>query len=288
MGIKLVSMPHFPLVFKPLAILKKTHNVFTDVSCWFVILAISFAQTDVSVNTTRSLVGPPVRAVSEEALCGVLLDLDRLTSSLDHRSVVDDAFFEVENIRLHHLAGLDKASGDVLNAKHVSASHKDSINLACDNFVASSLTYQSNSLTTRKTDFHPVLPKYGPVVQEQTPIRCYAAALTSGKPRSITSVTSSNSTDSEVNSRGTKLHCTSRTVPLATCSTRTLSLPLLRSSMFPVRNKNQNNTEMLHEITHKVDMANPEQVHVGLLIKLASNLNSTCTQDCQRNEIDMG
>ena len=74
-------------------------------------------QKDVSVNTERSLIGPRVRAISEVALCGVLQDIDRLSASLEHRSVVDDAFFEIENIRRLHLSNQEKASGDSLGAQ---------------------------------------------------------------------------------------------------------------------------------------------------------------------------
>jgi hypothetical protein len=59
------------------------------------------------------MIGPPARAVTEEA-CEILQDMDRLSASLQHRSVVDDAFFEIENIRCTHLANLDtcKSAGD--------------------------------------------------------------------------------------------------------------------------------------------------------------------------------
>nr|KAG5702240.1 hypothetical protein BaRGS_030595 [Batillaria attramentaria] len=61
------------------------------------------------VNTERSVVGAPVRAVSQEVLCGVLRDVDRLSNALASRSIVDDAFFEIESLRRH--------CSDVLEAK---------------------------------------------------------------------------------------------------------------------------------------------------------------------------
>lgn len=56
-------------------------------------------SNDACVNTDRSVVGTPVRSVNPEVLCGVLKDVDRLTSTLASRSIVDDAFFEIESLR---------------------------------------------------------------------------------------------------------------------------------------------------------------------------------------------
>ncbi|KAL8559209.1 hypothetical protein ACOMHN_048456 [Nucella lapillus] len=159
------------------------------------------AQTSVSINTERSLLGPPVRAVSEEALSGVLQDLDRLSTSLHHRSVVDDAFFQIEQIRSAHLQQLDTTSGDKLGEKPDSLNATDTQGQVLDLTTAQLMPASTTSMTPRMT-----------FVQQQNASvkrspqnglkRCYAAALTSGMDRSSAAMPATG-TNMDLNVRGT-------------------------------------------------------------------------------------
>ncbi|PVD24227.1 hypothetical protein C0Q70_14697 [Pomacea canaliculata] len=83
--------------------LRDLHGVFQHpnrASLWPYILS----SHEISINTERSHVGPWVRTVSHEELSGVLKDMDRLASAVSSRSVVDDAFFEIENLRHEYLS----------------------------------------------------------------------------------------------------------------------------------------------------------------------------------------
>lgn len=185
-----------------------------------------------SVNTERSLIGPRVRAISEEALCGVIQDIDRLSASLEHRSVVDDAFFEIEKIRRLYLSNLGKASGDSLCAQTDSISPGNGV---CDTSDSTSLPDPS---TTTQTEFSQHSPIHNTNLQNSK--RCYAAALTSGKDRPTITATSNNNT--AVNVRETRLPV-STTRAAAPCSARTLRVSPVQNSSSGYRNRNRNNSK---------------------------------------------
>ena len=194
-------------------------------------------QKDVSVNTERSLIGPRVRAISEVALCGVLQDIDRLSASLEHRTVVDDAFFEIENIRRLHLSNQDKASGDSLGAQTNSIVSPGNHGVCC----TSDSTPQPDSSTTTQTECTQHSPNHDTTSQNSK--KCYAAALASGKDRPALSTASSN-ISSVVNTRVTRLPVnTARTSSGAPCGARTLRLLPVQNPPSGFRNRNRNNSK---------------------------------------------
>ncbi|XP_070193161.1 uncharacterized protein [Littorina saxatilis] len=219
-------------------------------------------QKHVSINTERSLIGPPVRAVSEEALCGVLQDLDRLSASLQHRSVVDDAFFEIENIRRLHLASRDQSSGDSPDVKTDCGNPtRDSSDASYLRGAASCATLQPDSSTTTCTGLSQLLHDNPDSPNSKIPRRCYAAAVAAapGKDRPATTSTAvTTKTNISVNAtRGTPQPCSTldRSQPPPTCTAGMLPLPPAASYTLPsssssgFRNRNRNNSEASHDIS---------------------------------------
>ncbi|KAI8781523.1 alpha-protein kinase 1 [Biomphalaria glabrata] len=61
-------------------------------------------RLNAGVNTDEVRVGPKIRTVSDIEVEKVIKEVDRLTDSLGKRNVLDNAYFEVDEIRRQHLA----------------------------------------------------------------------------------------------------------------------------------------------------------------------------------------
>ncbi|CAL1536981.1 unnamed protein product [Lymnaea stagnalis] len=75
------------------------------------------------VNTDEVRVGPKIRAVSDLEVQRVIKEVDRLTDSLGRRTVLDNAYFEIDEIRRQHLAEEAKMQEEEEQHKHKSWNH---------------------------------------------------------------------------------------------------------------------------------------------------------------------